>query len=151
MARVRGSARSPNGVIQGVLGLKSLVSKRTLILGVLTAALAAAAAVAASASWSSAHASAARMLPDTMRTPHIAQMVNPIDTGDPNVKFTCRRPCNDVAPRNHKNGPPVRCNAWLAAAAGWLPHNQVQMLCCVSVLGQLGSLSTHKHQIAEGA
>lgn len=91
--------------------MKSLVSKRTAVYGVLAAALAAAAAFAASSSWSSAHASAARMLPDTMRTPHVAQMVNPIDTGDPNVKFSCQvatlsaaTPCYGPAQIRHAYG-----------------------------------------------
>jgi subtilase family serine protease len=70
--------------------LKSLVSKRTIVLGVLAAALAAAAAVAASSSWSSAHASAARMLPDTMRNPMVAQKISEVAQPTGTVRFTCQ-------------------------------------------------------------
>jgi subtilase family serine protease len=70
--------------------LKSLVSKRTVVLGVLAAAIAAAAAFAASSSWSSTHVSAARMLPDTMRTPHVAYKISEVAHPTGTVRFGCQ-------------------------------------------------------------
>jgi subtilase family serine protease len=57
----------------------------------LVAVLVAVAAVVAGSTWSGHGAvTAVGMTPDTMRTPHIAQQVNPVSTGNSNVQFSCQ-------------------------------------------------------------